>query len=556
VKKILILSLIIFFYSCSTASVDNDTPPVLNEVTEWADFNHDGLLQENELEDLYITAMFSLRGEHESESPIDPFIDRNNDSFIDQEEIELFAHTVFVLPVFNLYDRIPHIASIVDLNGNGEIEESEAGLAFSFMFEEDPELVEPGPVDHKIEEVFDKNGNGYFEQIEIDEGRAIFLLSFLIFAQLSNERIEVHTFLDELSDLNNDGYLDQGEIDLRQASLEEPHRVQNPLDERLDFNRNSMVEDFEIKEALQSDQQEISANSFLPVVTRVDWILDLNKDNFITEEEIRQILDSFMIGPGPVEGNRLFSDFFDVDKNGDVSETDLYMFRELIFRPHPVFTNSDFDMSLDGDGDNFISPEEIGVAAGYSPESDLISFDERLERMSWSLPESVMTIAENQEEMQKEDSNISADSRKGRSDAAIKKLEQISGKSLAVVNINVATSNVDSETASGIILFIENAFVNLGYASVMDRANLDSLLKEQNFELSSVVDEETALEAGKIAGLDFIVVGSVSFVGGRYYLNVKCLNVETSEIFGSSIAEVKEQSDFFEMSNVAVGKFF
>jgi len=556
VIKILLLVLIIVFNSCSTASVDNDTPPVLNEVTEWADFNQDGLLQDNELEELYITAIFSLRGEHDSESPIDPIIDRNNDNYINQEEIELFAHTVFVMPVFSLYNRIPHIAPIVDLDGNGAIEESEAGLVFSFMFEEDPELVNPGPVDYKIEEVFDKNGNGYFEQIEIDEGRAILILSFLIYAQMSGERIEVHTFLDELSDLNNDGYLDQGEIDLRLTSLEEPHKVQNPLDERLDFNRNSIVEDFEINVALQSDQQEISAGSSLPVVTTVDWILDLNKDDLITEEEIRLILDSFMIGPGPVEESRLFSEFFDVDKNGEISETDLYLFRELIFRPHPVFTSSDFDVSLDSNGDNFITPEEIGIAAGYSPESDLISFDERLDRMSWSVPETVIIMAGRQEEIQNENSKISADSRLGRSEAAIKKLEQISGKSLAVVNINVGTSNVDSETASGIILFIENAFVNLGYAGVMDRANLDSLLKEQNFELSSVIDEDTALEAGKIAGLDFIVVGSVNFVGGAYYLNVKCLNVETSEIFGSSIAEVKKQSDFFEMSNVAVGKFF
>ncbi len=551
-KKILIYLVVALLVSCTGMPVEDDTPPVLNELTQWVDYNGDGLLQDNELEDLYLTLMVSLRGEHDSQSPLDPFIDISKDGFITQEEIELFAHSLFVLPVFNLYERVPHMAPIIDANENGAIEEEEAGVAFSFMFKENPDLVEPGPVEHRLEEVFDKNSDGYFDESEIEEGRAILILNFIIFARLSSEQFEVITFLDELSDLNNDGFLDQEEIDLRIASLSGPHKLQNPLDERIDFNRNGMVEDFEISEALESDKQEIRSESFLPVVTPVDRFLDLNKDDIVMEEEIVQILESFMMGPGLVGEDRLFSDLFDVDKNGSISETDLYLFRELIFRAHPHYPDSDFDSSLDSDGDSFISPEEIGIAAGYSSGYNLISFDERLERMSWSIPDAVLPNAEKAVIGPK----LSADTRQGRSEEAIKKLEQITGKSLAVVNINVTTSNVDSEAASGIILFIENAFVNLGYANVMDRANLDSLLKEQNLELSSVIDENTALEAGKIAGLDFIVVGSVSFVGGKYYLNVKCLNVETSEIFGSSIAEVEKQSDFYEMSNVAVGKFF
>ena len=513
-------------------------------------------MQDNELEDLYFTTMVSLRGPHDLESPIDPFIDRDGDEFVSQQEIELFAHSIFVLPVFNLFERMPHIAWIADSNENGQIDEEEAGQLLNFMFEEEPEFVQTGPVDHLIEEAFDSNKDGYFEKAEFDEGKVLLLINFVIFADLDEERVEVHTFLDELSDVNNDGFLDQREIELRKVSLSEPHEVENPFDERLDFNRNGIVDQFEINEALEMDQQEISAASFLPVETQIDTILDLNSDGIVTDDEIMEILNSFMMGEGPVDDDRVFSQFFDLEKDGFVTESDLYIFRELIFRPHPVMFNSDFDISLDVNKDDFVSPEEIGIAAGFSPEASILNFDERLERMSWSEPDEIFPLAEKDKEEKPQDSTISVNSRVDRSQAAIKKLEQITGKSLAVVNINIATSNVNDETAAGIILFIENAFVNLGYASVMDRANLDSVLKEQKFEMSSIIDEETALEAGKIAGLDFVIVGSISYVGEKYYLNVKCLNVETSEIFGSSIAEADDQKGFYEMSNIAVGKFF
>lgn len=563
-KKIAAVLTVLLLISCASDYYEEDTLPVRNELTEWVDYNRDGILQDDELNDLYMTTMFSLRGEHRSESPVDQFIDRDGDGFITEEEIDIFAHSVFILPIFDLWERIPHIAWLVDRNEDGFFDEEEVARIQAFMFEDDSHVLVPGPADDEMAWTFDKNYDDYIDQHEIDEARAFFFLNFIVFAPSERERNPVLTFLDELTDLNNDGFLDKGEIEIRMSSLEGPHPVENPFDERLDFNRNGHIEEFEIHEAVESDRQEVRTTGSLPVFTPVDAILDLNRDGRVSEEEIVEILDSFMQGAGPVGEHRLFSDFFDVEQDGQITESDLYIFREMVFRPHPVFPDSDFDRSLDGDEDGFVSPEEIGIAAGFSPDNPVMSFDERLERLSWSQPAGPSPEQEEKPEQKQEEavaetteeSRVNIRSQDGRSAAAIKKLEQITGKSLAVVNLNIVTENVTEETAAGIILFVENAFVNLGYASVMDRANLESTLAEQNFALSSVVDEATAVEAGKIANLDFIVVGTISFVGNKYYLNVKCLNVRTNEIFGSSIAEAENQSEFYEMCNVAVGKFF
>ena len=90
----------------------------------------------------------------------------------------------------------------------------------------------------------------------------------------------------------------------------------------------------------------------------------------------------------------------------------------------------------------------------------------------------------------------------------------------------------------------------------MDRQNIAKIVKEYEFQASDLTDESTAVEIGKLAGADIIVIGSINFVGKKYYLNVKLIAVKTAEIIGSSISDADDSSEFYEMSNDAVYKLF
>ena len=48
------------------------------------------------------------------------------------------------------------------------------------------------------------------------------------------------------------------------------------------------------------------------------------------------------------------------------------------------------------------------------------------------------------------------------------------------------------------------------YIKYFDRENLADILQEQALSMTGIVDEETAIEAGKIAGLNFMVLGKIS----------------------------------------------
>jgi hypothetical protein len=132
----------------------------------------------------------------------------------------------------------------------------------------------------------------------------------------------------------------------------------------------------------------------------------------------------------------------------------------------------------------------------------------------------------------------------------------IQDKKLAVVGITSGTKNIDEETAGGVMVFIENAFVNVGKVRVVDRQNIAKIVTEYEFQASDLTDESTAVEIGKLSGADIIVIGSISYVGKQYYLNIKLISVETAEIIGSSIDAAEDATGFYEMCNQAVYKLF
>jgi TolB-like protein len=71
--------------------------------------------------------------------------------------------------------------------------------------------------------------------------------------------------------------------------------------------------------------------------------------------------------------------------------------------------------------------------------------------------------------------------------------------------------------------------VNLRRFRVIERSALEKLLKEQQLQVSGVVDEATAVKVGKVAGADAIVLGSASVAGANARINTRVVDTETGE---------------------------
>ena len=89
----------------------------------------------------------------------------------------------------------------------------------------------------------------------------------------------------------------------------------------------------------------------------------------------------------------------------------------------------------------------------------------------------------------------------------------------------------DRSTTDYIAGELEYMWVNDGYI-ITDRSQLDRLRREQNFQLSGEVDDNTAVSIGKIIGASIIVTGKVDGEGNLRRLRLRALNTQTAQVVG------------------------
>ncbi len=73
--------------------------------------------------------------------------------------------------------------------------------------------------------------------------------------------------------------------------------------------------------------------------------------------------------------------------------------------------------------------------------------------------------------------------------------------------------------------------INTGRFRVMERGQMDEIMKEQGFQQSgSCTDQECIVEMGQLLGVEYIIAGSIGKVGGTYSVNARLISVGTGEI--------------------------
>ena len=72
---------------------------------------------------------------------------------------------------------------------------------------------------------------------------------------------------------------------------------------------------------------------------------------------------------------------------------------------------------------------------------------------------------------------------------------------------------------------------------VVERAQMETVLKEQGFQQSGCTSEACAVEAGQLLGVRYMVVGSLGTAGSYTMLSIRMVDVGTGEVVASTIAK-------------------
>jgi len=113
---------------------------------------------------------------------------------------------------------------------------------------------------------------------------------------------------------------------------------------------------------------------------------------------------------------------------------------------------------------------------------------------------------------------------KPESKPAIKRVDSY----LAVLDIEI-TGQIEKEFTKPISDSIRREILKSGQFEVIDRSNMEKILKEQAFQMTGCTNKDCAVEAGQLLGVGKIVVGTLSKMGKMYYLSLSLVNVASGK---------------------------
>jgi hypothetical protein len=499
-------------------------PFITNRIQKLTDYNQNGFLEDDEAGSLYEMVFQLFHGPHDAANPVDEFFDTDGDAYINSDEIRRAQDVVFLgwrywlryapwaLDMLDgAFDEVPSDVELRKYLDDRFAEGEYAGKLGHIQFPDAVYLETPRSVQSLLDSLADGNGDGVLDD---DEQR----LMIDGLTCVARDKGEVDNYFKEAIDLEKNGRVDWHDVPLiLQASAmgwgsgvggaEPPFAVQTPVDRLFDADNSGLVSADEIESSVRALSGDIDA---------VDQL------------------------------KRELQAAFDWNDDGRIEAWETEEVKAWLIFPRPVNPDEGLDRDADENGDGFLDPAELGISAGMTSKGSAPPFDARIEAFVRR-----QNAAASQTEVRSAESVAPP-----AGSEFYRKLGAIQDKKLAVVTLDVGTERVDQETARGVVMFVENAFVNVGKVKVVDRAHIEEVFEEFEFQSTGAIDESTAVEIGKLSGADIIVIGSINRVGGIFYLNIKLIAVQTAEIIGSSIAQAEAATGFLEMANQAVYKLF
>jgi TolB-like protein len=125
-----------------------------------------------------------------------------------------------------------------------------------------------------------------------------------------------------------------------------------------------------------------------------------------------------------------------------------------------------------------------------------------------------------------------------------------SREKMRIAVLDLKADGVSARTARTVSSMIRTELVNIGKFVVIERAQMNAIVKEQGLQKTGCTDQECAVKLGKLMSARKILIGEVSPLGSSLIMNVRIVDVER----GVSEFAAKEKSATEDMLDRAVSK--
>ena len=95
---------------------------------------------------------------------------------------------------------------------------------------------------------------------------------------------------------------------------------------------------------------------------------------------------------------------------------------------------------------------------------------------------------------------------------------------------------------------ISNSLFQNSNLKIVERAQINRIIDEHNFNMSGFVDNETAAKIGYMLGATAVTIGTLTKVGNEISVNIKIIETESSLLLSSGATQISG-SEYVEMYN-------
>ena len=81
--------------------------------------------------------------------------------------------------------------------------------------------------------------------------------------------------------------------------------------------------------------------------------------------------------------------------------------------------------------------------------------------------------------------------------------------------------------------------VQLGTHQVIERGQMEQILKEQDFQISGCTSNECAVEVGRVLGCELMLAGSFGKIGSIYTIDMRIIDVTSGGILRTTSYDVR-----------------
>ncbi|MBN1383922.1 MAG: hypothetical protein JW983_03445 [Elusimicrobia bacterium] len=120
--------------------------------------------------------------------------------------------------------------------------------------------------------------------------------------------------------------------------------------------------------------------------------------------------------------------------------------------------------------------------------------------------------------------------------------------------MDIRAYDIDKKIAVMVNEFIRNDLFELGNFELVERSQIELVLKEQKLQMSGILSNKKAVKVGEVVGAKKIVIGTLSRLGEKYFLVLRIVDVENSVILASRAGECMNDDELKFLSKRVVSR--